>query len=186
MPPTSATTRVSPIREDQELVSDPHLRGLIDQVVLELKNSFATVAESRSTEDTRTDDIFRKLLASRRERTRARYQEHSRVLLRSVPAQLEQIRAIRLDTAAIVRNLGKPRIPTPPRRPQDPDLTAGLVFTKMRLYIAEVRCDEETDEWGNDEIALGGVYVDPYGKNSKDVHQMMLGKFETGTAKSYG
>jgi len=47
----------------------------------------------------------------------------------------------------------------------DEDLASGLAFKKMRLFVREVRCREETDGVfeGSDEIYLGGTATDPFG-----------------------
>jgi hypothetical protein len=38
-----------------------------------------------------------------------------------------------------------------------PDLVKGLAYKKMRVFIRKVRCIEETDEIGSDEINMGGT-----------------------------
>lgn len=48
----------------------------------------------------------------------------------------------------------------------DPDVVGGLMFKKMRLFINKVRCIEETDEIGSDEINLGGTVTNPFGNSS--------------------
>lgn len=47
----------------------------------------------------------------------------------------------------------------------DPDLAAGLTFKKLRLYIRQVECKEETSGIfeGDDQTNMGGNFTDPFG-----------------------
>jgi hypothetical protein len=87
-----------------------------------------------------------------------------------------------------VPHLG-PSQPGPSPPPADPDWVAGQKYTKLRLYVRKVRCVEETDEWGSDEINMGGVGITPEGntflidqfKVSEDFDQGELVEFASKT-----
>ncbi len=68
----------------------------------------------------------------------------------------------------------------------DPDVIGGLFFRKMRLYINWVKCIEETDEIGDDEINIGGTVTDPFGKTLL-VNQFEVSReFDTGEVVNFG
>jgi hypothetical protein len=68
----------------------------------------------------------------------------------------------------------------------DPDVIGGLMFKKMRLFINKVRCIEETDEIGSDEINLGGTVTTPFG-NSSIVNEFEVSSdFDEGEAVNFG
>jgi hypothetical protein len=72
--------------------------------------------------------------------------------------------------------------PTTPRRrlnlsgfAQAFDKAQGAKLTRLRLMIKKVRCIKPTSGWGSDEIAMGGLAIDPDGKTRK------IGEFMVGT-----
>jgi hypothetical protein len=71
---------------------------------------------------------------------------------------------LQLQPAVAIPNIDPPD-PTPHLH-FDADLVKGFAFNKLRLVIEEVHCYEETDEWGDDEISLGGTATTPLGKTS--------------------
>ena len=66
------------------------------------------------------------------------------------------------------------------------DLTAGLKFKKMKLFITGVRCVEESDEVGSDEINLGGTSTNPRGTTSLINQWEVSDDFDQGELVSYG
>jgi hypothetical protein len=68
----------------------------------------------------------------------------------------------------------------------DPDVMAGLMFKKMRLFIKKVRCIEETDEVGSDEISLGGTVTNPFGTTSLVNQFEVSDDFDEGEAVDFG
>ncbi len=68
----------------------------------------------------------------------------------------------------------------------DADLIAGLTFRKLRLYITEVRCIEETNEWGSDEINLGGAATTPLGKTTMINQFEVSDDFDEGEKVTFG
>ena len=43
------------------------------------------------------------------------------------------------------------------------DLQAGAAYKRMRLVVERVKCIDDSDEWGDDEINIGGQYIAPSG-----------------------
>lgn len=68
---------------------------------------------------------------------------------------------------------GAPTIAAASLHPHNHDLAAGLLFKKLRLIIREVRCKEETDGPGSDEISMGGSIVGATG-NTAIVNQFQV------------
>ena len=71
-------------------------------------------------------------------------------------------------------------------RTEDPDLTAGMAFKKMRLYIREVRCIEETDEIGADHINMGGAIVGATGNTVSVAEFKVSDDFDQGERRDFG
>ena len=57
---------------------------------------------------------------------------------------------------------GKPLLSGLPK-PDIADIKAGHAYKKLKLFITSVKCVQETDEIGSDEIAMGGAAVDTKG-----------------------
>mgnify|MGYP001447735127 FL=1 len=75
------------------------------------------------------------------------------------------------------------------RKPKDLaaslDKSQGAKFKKLGLFIKRVKCVEETDEVGADEIAVGGSKTDPDGTTHL-VHQFMIDDdFDKGEIKTF-
>lgn len=68
----------------------------------------------------------------------------------------------------------------------DQDLSAGMAFKKLRLFIRNVHCFEETDEWGADHIHLGGTATNPDGSTSLIDEFDVSDDFEEGEDAYYG
>jgi len=67
------------------------------------------------------------------------------------------------------KKLGKPTT-THKKSDQDDkaDQKAGEAFQKMRLYVTRIKCIRDTDDqWGGDDIALGGLFVSALGHTTK-------------------
>ncbi|MBW8814504.1 MAG: hypothetical protein JF588_13845 [Caulobacterales bacterium] len=70
-------------------------------------------------------------------------------------------------------------------KPIDPDVLAGAKYKKLGLFINSVHCIEETDGWGSDEIAMGGVATAPDGTTFKIGEFMVSDDFDAGETKTY-
>lgn len=75
---------------------------------------------------------------------------------------------------------------TKPTIKVDPDLKAGLAFKKMRLFITGVKCIEETDEVGSDEIYMGGNSTDPFGNTTAVSKFEVSDDFDEGERVTFG
>jgi hypothetical protein len=65
------------------------------------------------------------------------------------------------------------------------DKAQGAKFTRLRLVLREVECIKTTSGMGTDEIAMGGLLVDPSG-TTKKINEFFVGKnFDAGVKKSY-
>ncbi len=91
--------------------------------------------------------------------------------------------ALHLPTAS--DSHGKPHLTGLPK-PQDADLKAGLAYKKLKLFITGVKCVEETDEVGSDEIAMGGSAVDTKGNTHVVGDFMVHDDFDTGEKVDLG
>jgi hypothetical protein len=60
---------------------------------------------------------------------------------------------------------------------------SGLTHT-LELRIHRVKCFEDTDEWGRDEISLGGSTLDESG-NTEKISDFEVGKFKRGREVNY-
>ena len=181
------------IREDPALPTDRSLRAVADDVIALVKYATAVAATERGTPPGALDAMVRGFLASRKPAARKRAAVHAQQLLAASEAQRmfelgrysrisvddyvalgsddvgsrlagltvkpEQLRA-GLDTFRL-HHLKLPATLSP--KAIDADLSAGLAFTKLRMFIRGVRCVEETDEIGSDEINLGAVKTTPSG-----------------------
>jgi hypothetical protein len=68
----------------------------------------------------------------------------------------------------------------------DPDLQAGLAFKKLKLFIKRVKCIEETDEIGDDEVNMGGTATDPMGQSALVPEWQVHSDFDSGDQVNYG
>ena len=104
-------------------------------------------------------------------------------------AILKSLADFRLDPAAIRSGLERYRkfhLVLPVKDMQDAqDLQAGLAFKKLRVFLGAVRCVEETDELGSDEINMGGTRIDPFG-NTKIIDEFVVSDdFDQGEVVQY-
>ncbi len=60
---------------------------------------------------------------------------------------------------------------------------SGLTHT-LELRIHQVKCFEDTNEWGKDDISLGGSTIDESG-NTEKISDFGVGKFKRGTEVNY-
>ena len=177
--------QASPLQVDPGLPADPHLRALSEQIIARAKISFLRAAAGAEPDG---DDPFRaeaeQFLATRSEHRRERYQ-------RLATATLSSSDELRSIVVGRFRHLElRPHMAIPPMQVDrealrraleayreqfmkgaggkpDPDLQAGLAFKKMRMFINEVHCFEETSEWSDsDEVNLGGMKIDPFGNST--------------------
>lgn len=68
----------------------------------------------------------------------------------------------------------------------DPDLVAGLKFNKLRMFVTEVRCREETDESGSDHILIGGTRTNYLGDTFTVNQWTVSSAISTGQKRSFG
>jgi hypothetical protein len=197
------------------LPTQPTLRAIADDVIAELKYVTAVNATHPGAARGRLDQALQKFLAARTPKTREAVAAHSRLLLEGTDAQrastfgryarvpVADYLAVGSDTfdthlrRAIPANelnadldaLRTHLVKLPPivlSHPKpDQDLEDGLAFTKMRFFIKAVRCVEETDEWGSDEINIGAVVTDPTGKTWIDPEFQVSDDFDTGELVTY-
>ena len=66
------------------------------------------------------------------------------------------------------------------------DLAAGLAFKKLRMFVTEVRCREETDEVGADHILIGGTRTNYLGETTRVQQRTISSAISTGQKRSFG
>lgn len=98
------------------------------------------------------------------------------------------IEALRAELADVVRAKGWTVDPDALKAtPTDPDLAEGLKFRKLRMFITEVRCREETDmEPGPDHILIGGTRTNYLGETTTVEQRTISNAISTGQKKSFG
>lgn len=68
----------------------------------------------------------------------------------------------------------------------DADAKAGEAFTKLRLRIDRVKCIRETDDqWGDDEVRVGGAFVGPKGRTTEVKELVVDDDFSEGDSKKF-
>lgn len=99
----------------------------------------------------------------------------------SADAVKKSLRALDVHLGSIGPIVIKPK-------PSNPDLTAGLAFKKMKLFITHVHCTEETDGVfeGSDEIAMGGATTDPFGNTLAVSEFKVSNDFDEGETTEFG
>src|SRR5262245_32343276 len=152
----------------------------------------AAAAEDKASASGSLDKLFRSFIAGRSAAARAGCRKQAQALLsatapirerefgRYAAVSAQQYRTIGSDK--IVGKVGKLNVQKEPTKAAllklntsilgngfkapnsfiSPDLLAGLEFKTMTLFIRGVRCLEETDEVGSDEINIGGAATDPF------------------------
>lgn len=70
--------------------------------------------------------------------------------------------------------------------PTDPDLFEGLKFKKLRMFITEVRCREETDEVGDDHILIGGTRTNYLGETTTVQQHTISEAMSAGDKRRFG
>jgi hypothetical protein len=209
MPPLVTTA-------DPAMPKDPALRTLAEDVLGKLKYSFAVAAAGEAdSAPGRLDQHFRAHIATRRPETQARFKDQSRALLQSPkPLRAHEFRRYADVDIQEYRNIGSNKLTErlgklplqeaqvktalqkytrllfnlPPGilQPADPDLQAGLAFKEMKLFIKRVKCIEETDEIGDDEVNLGGNATDPKGHTTLIDQFKVNNDFDEGDEVNYG
>jgi hypothetical protein len=205
----------SPQLVEPTMPQDPSLRAIAEDVVARLKYSYAAVAaEEQPSASGDLDQMFRSYFGTCGAITRQRHRERSRVLLaapqpvrardfgRYAAVDVHQYRTLGSDKLAAHAGVlpvkgpaiklalhASPKIllKLPPFVPPvDPDLKAGLAFKKMRLFIRRVRCVEETNEIGSDEVNMGGNATDPFGNTSLVKEFVVSDDFDEGEQVDFG
>ena len=101
---------------------------------------------------------------------------------------LERTRLLSELTAAAT-TLGWAEQPTSagPASPKvNEDLLAGLKYTKLKMFITEVRCREETDEVGADHVLIGGTRTNYLGETTVVDQWTVDGSMSSGGKRSFG
>jgi hypothetical protein len=227
MPPLT----LSPMNTEPTMPSDPLLRAVVDDVISQIRYSFAVAASGDgSPAPGDLDQMFSRFLATRSPAQRARHKATAKAMLNAAPVQRashfaryatvdpQKYRAIGSDgvrkivspmtmdgqlLSTSLSTLGSslvaghplikiklPKQPTQSHPPGklhlDPDLIEGLAFKKMKLFITRVRCVEETNELGSDEIAMGGTLTDARGNTSPVGEFQVSSDFDQGEVVEFG
>jgi hypothetical protein len=192
MPPIRLEIKPSPLLVDPPLPSDPKVRPALDDLLARLKVAFVMAASDvQPAAPDGVDGVFHEFMTTRGAQARASYRAGAQRLLAQPELRAQHFGRHATTSAATYQTTGfqglgridvagagappdlklalSPALMTwwqeqqAKQQQAAADLQAGQAFTKLRLKILDVRCFEETDEWGSDEIAIGGVYTGPFG-----------------------
>jgi hypothetical protein len=203
------------IRAAQEpaLPTDPALRAIANDLIAEAKYAVSIAAAEQQAAPGELYGIVHNFMSTRTPAAQQRAQVKARALLQSSDTQrqlvfgrfaavkasdyltsgsdviLKSLADFRLDPAAIRSGFGRYRkfhlvLPVKDMRDAQ-DLQAGLAFKKLRVFLGAVRCVEETNEAGSDEINMGGTRIDPFG-NTKIIDEFVVSDdFDEGEVVQY-
>jgi hypothetical protein len=211
--PIAVTRLVPVVRDTPALPTQPALRAIAEDVIAEVKYATSVAASHEERGPGVLDGALHDFLTARRPAAQRRARAHAGRLLaapaeqrsavfgryssikaadylgrgQGTPAGLAQMK---LNSAQLTTELQAVRLhylKLPPLGPPpDPDLQAGLAFTKLRFFIRGVRCIEETDEWSeSDEINLGAVVADPLGNTWVRKQVEISDDFDAGEKVAY-
>jgi hypothetical protein len=201
---------VSPISVDPEAPNDPNVRAVLDDVLAQMKYSFAVAAAGdASTAQGQGDQVFHAFLASRKPKARAGYQQQAKAILDAPAlrsAHFGRFAAIEPKVVAtvspddLVNRVGKLQVNgaalkaaleehgkkmekhalAAARKDAEEaakeakkiadavDQATGNALKTLSLYVTRVKAIKDTDDqWGGDDIAMGGVYVTATGHTEK-------------------
>ena len=163
---------------------------------LKLSFAMAASGDHDATPD-EDQQAFRAFLATRKPKARAAYQQKARELLQApadvrsahfgrysaaelksdttVADIVKKVGTLQVDGASVKTGLeehgkksGKHTTSHKSDQDNQADQKAGEAFQKMRLNITRIKCIRDTDDqWGGDDIALGGLFVSALGKTTK-------------------
>jgi hypothetical protein len=207
-------TKESPlVRPSPALPTDAALRAIAEDLIAEVKYATAVAAAERRSAPGALYGAVHDFISTRTPAAQQRAQVKARALLGSSDAHrqlvfgrfsavkpsdyltrgsddiLNHLTDLRIDPAVLRGGLDKFRnfhliVPKAPKT--DPDLQAGLAFKKLRVFLAAVRCVEETDELSDsDEINIGGVRTDPFGHTKVIDEFVVSDDFDEGEVVNY-
>ena len=100
---------------------------------------------------------------------------------------MDKLKIDSAQLAAVYKTLLNTGLFVPQSPVTDADLEAGLAFKKLRYFITQVRCLEETYEptSASDEINMGGIKVTPSGEHKIISEFVVSDDFDQGEAVTY-
>ncbi|HVF13870.1 MAG TPA: hypothetical protein VM942_04675, partial [Acidimicrobiales bacterium] len=86
--------------------------------------------------------------------------------------------ALKVSRQSLIADLGG-------EGPQPATSSTVPLLNRLELRIHRVKCVTETNEWGDDEIDLGGTIVDETGDTEKIANFRVSSSFDDGEVKTY-
>lgn len=116
---------------------------------------------------------------------------HAETVLKAQRAKASSLDGTRLmsELASAATTLGwaEQLGPASPVQPKvNEDLVAGLKYTRLKMFITEVRCREETNESGADHVLIGGTRTNYLGETTTVDQWTVDGSMSTGEKRSFG
>jgi hypothetical protein len=181
------------VRPSPALPADPALGGIARDIIAEAKYAATVAAAEQRDAPGVLYGLMREFMSSRTPAAQNRAKVRSTALLTSSDAMrqltfgryaaintseyltvgstesIKRLANLHVDPDLLRGGIAKFQqfhLVTPSNAPVDPNVKAGLEYKKLRVFIAAVRCVEETDEVGSDKINIGAVKATPFGETN--------------------